>query len=339
MKFMVVEGDMVETIEGLIFDVKGLIHPPSRIIAFIRYFPDKVGKRTRKGVTYGKVYSLSKRYDLLRAKFPQYLVYDSVLDETLCEVPTDAVSKLHYPVEKLRKIRNSKSLDPLEASALQLTKSVKKKAGIPWHAIGISGSIMVSLHTKDSDIDPVIYGSLECRKAHRALQNLLKDGKPSFRVYNREDLKTLFGFRSKDTEISFEDFVQTEARKSVQGKFQGRDFFVRFVKTLKEVKEKYGDVHYRNVGRARIRATVDDDSESIFTPCSYKIREVETIEGTMANQIVEIASFRGRFCEQAKTGETVVAQGKVELVCNVRENREYFRLLIGNKPSDFMILA
>lgn len=57
------------------------------------------------------------------------------------------------------------------------------------------------------------------------------------------------------------------------------------------------------------------------------------------NQIEEIASFRGRFCEQARNGETVIAQGKVEQVTDRKQNREYFRLLLGNKPSDYMLLA
>jgi hypothetical protein len=46
-----------------------------------------------------------------------------------------------------------------------------------------------------------------------------------------------------------------------------------------------------------------------------------------------------RFCEQAKTGEAIVAQGKVERVTDKRTQREHYRVLIGNKPSDYMILS
>ncbi|MGC9345680.1 MAG: hypothetical protein ACP5ER_02660, partial [Candidatus Bathyarchaeales archaeon] len=84
---------------------------------------------------------------------------------------------------------------------------------------------------------------------------------------------------------------------------------------------------------------VVDDSESIFTPCVYKISDVRVLEGKKLEPIKEIASFRGRFCEQARIGEVVIAQGKVERVIDDRQNREYFRLLLGNKPSDYMILA
>ena len=33
------EGDFLETNDGLIFDVKGLLHPPERKIAYLRYIP------------------------------------------------------------------------------------------------------------------------------------------------------------------------------------------------------------------------------------------------------------------------------------------------------------
>ncbi len=77
------EGDLIEVSEGALFDVKGLVHPPRRVVAFIRYYPNSRGERLKGGVRFSKVYSLSKRYNLLKEKFPQYLVYDSVFDEWL----------------------------------------------------------------------------------------------------------------------------------------------------------------------------------------------------------------------------------------------------------------
>jgi predicted nucleotidyltransferase len=55
--------------------------------------------------------------------------------------------------------------------------------------------------------------------------------------------------------------------------------------------------------------------------------------------IHEIVSFRGRFCEQANIGEAIEAQGKVELVTNKKSGDEYYRLILGNKPSDYMVLS
>ena len=39
------EGDYVETFDGHIFDVKGLVHPPRKVIAYLKYVPDLFGER------------------------------------------------------------------------------------------------------------------------------------------------------------------------------------------------------------------------------------------------------------------------------------------------------
>ncbi len=333
------EGDFIETYEDLIFDVKGLIHPPHRIIAFARYFPNEKGERKRNGKTYSKVYSLSKRYELLKERYPKYLVHDPFFDEMLSEVPVDAVRSHYKPVEKLRQLRGSNNLDTLESQALQLAHLLRKAADIRWDAISISGSVMVELQSPGSDIDLVIYGSENCQRVYSTLKRLLKEGQKPFKPYNQRDLKALFDFRSKDTLMSYGDFVRSESRKVLQGKFLERSYFIRFVKNWSEVTEDYGDVRYVNVGYTTIEATVIDDSQSTYTPCVYRISDVHVIEGPQKTPIEEIASFRGRFCEQAMTGEAVIAQGKIERVTDSTQDRQYFRLLLGNRPSDYMRLA
>ncbi|MFW6117514.1 MAG: hypothetical protein ACOC6G_02910 [Thermoproteota archaeon] len=333
------EGEFIETFEGLLFDVKGLIHPPNRIIAFIRYFPDQEGNRKRGDKPYGKVYSLQKRYQLLKKRYPKYLVYDRVLDTELCEVPKRSIKKIHNPVEKLDELRKCEDPTEPEEQALRLAEYVKESSGIPWSSIGISGSIMVDTYTPNSDIDPVIYGSENCLKAYSTLRELLDDPSIPLQAYTQKGLKDLFHFRSKDTHMGYEDFVKTESRKVNQGKIFQKDFFIRFVKDWKEVTQEYGDIEYQNKGYATVRGVVADDSQSLFTPCKYYIEEAEYLEGSQKEKIQEISSFRGRFCDQAREGEGVIAQGKVEQVTDHRENREYLRLLIGNRPEDYMILA
>lgn len=332
------EGDLVETGEAIL-DVKGLVHPPNRTIAFIRYFLDTKGERKRNNRTYSKVYSLSKRYSILKRDFPRYIVYDAVFDETLCEVPNGEIKWHHKPVKKLQEMRSSNDLDALESKALRLAETLKERASIPWEAIGVSGSILVGLHGAHSDIDPIVYGSENCRKAHFALKDSSRNPDGKFKSYNQKDLKDLFDFRSKDSSSDFESFVRTESRKVMQGKFLETDYFIRFVKDWNEVDEAYGGIQYRNDGVAKVKATIVDDSEAIFTPCVYKVSNVQVLDGPHVEDIEEIVSFRGRFCEQARAGEPVTAQGKLEHVNDRRHGREYFRLLLGNKPSDFMVLT
>jgi len=332
------EGDLIETEANLIFDVKGLVHPADRVVAFIRYFPDEKGRRTREGRYFEKVYSLWRRYALLKARFPEYLVYDPVFDETLCEVPVYRVKRHYKPVEKLQELRSSERLDSLQGRALRFAELLKETSGIAWNALGISGSIMAGLHTAASDIDPLVYGSENCKRVYSALKSMFDNGHESVKAYTRQDMRALFDFRSKDTATGFEDFVRTESRKVMEGKFNGTDYFVRFVKDWSEIDESYGDVQYENIGNARLEATVFDDSESTFTPCTYRVENVKPLEGSKVERIEEITSFRGRFCEQARKGETVIAQGKVERVTDRGQNDEHFRLLVGGKHSDHIIL-
>jgi predicted nucleotidyltransferase len=334
------EGDLIKTKNHVIFDVKGLVHPPNRLIAFPRYIPSPQGTRRSQEDLYGKIYSFSERFKFLEQNMPDLIVHDPVFDETLCEVPIGTVVERYEPVEKLRLLRTSK-VGELEWKALQLAEALKEAAGIPWSAIGISGSVLVGLYTAKSDIDPVVYGVENGRRAYAALETLLKDGASKFKPYSREELQALFAFRSKDTIMSFEDFVRVEKRKAFQGMFDGTDYFIRFVKDWSQISQQYGDVRYRNSGYAKLTATIADDSEALFTPCTYRIENVTVAEGAKLKPIREIVSFRGRFCEQVPTNPreptTVEAQGKVEHVTNNKTGEQYYRLLIGNKPTDYMV--
>ena len=123
---------------------------------------------------YGKVYSLGDRFKYLQENHPELIVFDPVFGETMCEVPVDQVAEHYKPEEKLWALRTSKDLTVLESKALQLAETLKKEADIPWSGIGISGSIMAGLTTEKSDIDPLVYGVENCRKAYAALKRLLR---------------------------------------------------------------------------------------------------------------------------------------------------------------------
>jgi uncharacterized protein len=332
------EGDLIKSKSNVVFDVKGLVHPLNKIIAFPRFIPSPQGTRQGKDALYGKVYSLGDRFKYLHENHPDLIVFDPVFGETLCEVPTIEVVEHYQPIEKLESLSKSNSLSTIEKKALRLAIALKEKANIPWSAIGISGSIMAGLTNDKSDIDPIVYGVENSRKAYIALKELLKTEDSGFKPYSRDELQMLFDFRSKDTQMSFEDFVMVESRKAFQGMFMGTDYFIRFVKDWSETTEQYGDMCFKNSGYAKITANIVDNSDSLFTPCTYKLKDVTVVEGPKLATITEIVSFRGRFCEQATTTEAIEAQGKVELVTDKKNSSEHYRLILGNKPSDYMVL-
>ncbi|KPV63134.1 MAG: hypothetical protein AOA65_1446 [Candidatus Bathyarchaeota archaeon BA1] len=330
------EGDFIETIDQAIFGVKGLVHPPGKVVAFIRYVPDPKGDRRRNGETFQKFYSLVERYRLLQQKYPRYLIFDPVFDDYLNEVPIELIKHRYDPRRKLTELQDRTDLDEVEIQALELIELLSEQSSVTWNKIGISGSVLVRLHHLTSDIDPIVYGSKNCLSVYETLRRLLAEKQGSLKPYNNKELKKLYEARSKDTIMPLEDFLRIEKRKALQGKFKGRNYFIRFVKDWREVKERYGDTLYKSIGYTKIRAIVVDDSEAIFTPCRYEIDKVQVIEGRKVAPIKEVTSFRGRFCEQAKIGERIKAQGKLEEV-REKDGTRYYRLLLGGRVTDYMI--
>ena len=107
------EGDLIKTKSNVFFDVKGLVHPPNKIIAFPRFIPSPQGTRQGKNALYGKVYSLGDRFKYLQENHPDLIVFDPVFGETMCEVPIDQIAEHLKPTEKLASLRLSKNLSTL----------------------------------------------------------------------------------------------------------------------------------------------------------------------------------------------------------------------------------
>jgi len=328
------EGDYIETFDGLICDVKGLVHPGDRVVAFPRFVPDPNGERVRNGLCFRKVYPLADRFALLRDRYPEYYRFDRVFGRYMSEIPHEAISRINRPIEKVPELAKRGHLDSAERDALDFALLLSTSPGLGLDAIGISGSVLVGLHTPQSDVDILVYGARNCLLARRRVEELLDEGREVER-YSEEGLRRLFEFRSQDTAMSFHDFARLERRKTIEGTFRRRDFFIRHVKAPDEVGEVYGDRTYRPLGRLAVEATITDDSDSIFTPCSYKVSHVRVVEGPEGVSIAEIVSFRGRFCEQAHSGERVAASGTLERVEFI-DGGAANRLLLGNAREDFM---
>ena len=331
-----IEGYYVESTDGLLFAVKGLIHPPGAVVAYLRYAPDPDGERRRGDIRYRRLYQFEEQEELLQKRCPACLFFAPVFGERLQGVPSERIKLIYDPCLKLAELRRREGLDELEEKAVEFADLLVGKAGVPEGCIGISGSILVGMHTSRSDVDAVVYGSEHCRAVHGALRELLDEPGGEVRRLNEEEMKELYASRSQDTPMGFEDFVRLERRKVIQGRFRGCEYFIRFVKAPAEVGESYSDRRYTSLGQAEIEATVADASEAIFTPCTYRIEDVRFTDGPDVDDLREIVSFRGRFCEQAREGERVLARGKLERVIT-RIGEVYHRLLLG-RPGDFMVV-
>lgn len=323
-----IEGCYIESTEGLLFTVKGLVHPPGVVVAYLRYAPDNSGERERVGIRYRKLYHFEEQEELLRERCPAYLFFDPVFGERLQGVPREHIKQVYDPCWKLDELRGRENLNEVEKNALDFAEILRDRSGISKSYLGISGSILLGLDTPQSDIDIIVYGVENCWAVHKSLRKMLDESSSGVEKLNRRELEELYAFRSQDTPMPFKDFLRLERRKVIQGKFQNRGYFIRFVKTPSEVGERYGDRKYNSLGMARIEATITEAKEAIFTPCVYGIDDVKFTEGKEVSTLKKLSSFRGRFCEQVKEGERIAAHGKLERV-SLNDGSVYHILLVG----------
>ena len=329
------EGDFIETLEGLIFDVKGIVHPPDRAIAYLRYYPNPNGTRVKAGIAYAKVYDLEDRFSLLQRKFPQYLFFDTVAARQLQGVPRDLIKRLYQPIERLQYLRNKEHHDSLEEVVVSFANRLQEEARVKTRDLGISGSVQIGLHGPKSDVDLIVYGRKASRAIQSALQHIHSSDDTDIKGYQVDAYRPIYELRWAGSGIPIETMIQVDGPKPMHGLVMGRHYFVRAVLDWKEVEEQYGERHYQPVGQARATCRISDDRDSLFTPCRYEVDEVRWIEGARVDDLHEIVSFRGRFTEQVRQDEEVVVQGLVESVQAGRER--WARFVLGEQPTDILL--
>ena len=327
------EGDMLETSEGLIFDVKGFLHPSDRVIAYLRYYPDARGSRQRAGVRYHKVYDLDERTKLLKNRWPHYLHSSIVLHRQVQAVPNRRIKRQYLPQKMIAELQERRDLDQLESLALDMAQALAREAPISLSKIGLSGSILVGLHTSKSDIDLMIYGAESARVCYQRLTSLVSTRSSGFSPLESSELQNLYIQRIPAMNVPFAK--EHERPKILQGKFKGRQYFLRCVREWSEITGKYDDREFFPLGRMRVTATIIDDSDSILTPCKYLLSNIKIVNSEHEDVPSEIVSFRGRYCEQVHTGERIVAEGLLERVKEA--NRSVHRLIIGENSRDQLL--
>ena len=332
----ILEGFGVETVEKLIFAVKGLVHPPNRLIAYVRYLPDSAGNRIRKGVNYRRVYRFNEQHQIIHIQFPVYLHDEPAFGIRMQSVPVERIRQVYNPCNRVTDIYTNGPKDQLEENALSLVKLLARAANVPLNNLGISGSLMYGLHQLTSDIDLVVYGDEEGRAVHKALHHLLDNPSNFLRSLDKDQLTALHASHLPELPLDYADFARLQSRKVNEFFFKGFQSFIMFVKWPAQWGERYADPSFEQVGRSKIRARVMDDRDSIFTPCRYTVGDVDFQGSEPYNDLQEIISFRGLFSDQARTGEWVLAKGSIERVVP-QSAPVYYRMTVGGQVGDYLV--
>ncbi|MBY9007458.1 MAG: hypothetical protein KGD63_11940 [Candidatus Lokiarchaeota archaeon] len=339
-KFNAIEGDYLQTKDdNLIFDVKGVKHPNNKIICFIRFFPHPFGDREINCIKYKKVYDLQDRYTFLKENYPKYIFFSKQHDMELQGVDLKDIKKIYTPRNYYQKLLK-KSKPHIKANyALKLCNLIIQNSNLSEDMIGITGSQMVGLNKNNSDIDLVIYGTKNSIDFQKSITDILNQPN-NCRRYHTEELKSHYNFRAGGSDISINDFVKYEKQKLHQGKYYNLDFYIRYIKSPEDWNEDYYDYEYKDLGIIKIMAKITNANDSIFTPCKYKIdviRILECLHKIDQNDIKEIISYRGRFCEHARKRDFVMVEGKLEKII-IKKQGFYYRIILGNNKKDKMLI-
>jgi len=329
------DRDFIQTDEGFFFCVVGGVHPPERVISYIKYVPSDSGiwgtnqERFSRLLQKYTIPNLLQTFDFIKQNYPQYIFYSPADNITITAVPHQNIKKHFKPEQKLAQLIETKQLDLLQQKLIRFTKMLTKISNIEEKLFGITGSLLLDIHQpKFSDIDLTVYGVKNSWELKEALtQNRSKIPITSLEGQALEEwcLK-----KSKDYPLTPADAANIYSRKWNLGRFENTWVSIHPIKLEKEIKEEYGQKTYLPVGQVKIRATVSDNTNSLFLPAVYHVKDVETLNGVEQGPITEVVSYETLYDGLAQNGERIQVRGKLEKVVEKQNSSNRYRVLVGS---------
>jgi len=317
--------DFIYTKDDLFLATTTYLHPPDRIQSFLRYIPDPKGERSLNGSRYTKVDS-QQAYTFLERNYPDYLFDCQVTRVKMMGVPHDRVEKILSPVDRLQEIFELSSPDKLLLKVIKIAEIFMDESGIKMKHLGISGSILPKLYDpRASDIDFVVYGLKNHRKAMETFESMKNDPKSPLTAISNDYWAKVYAKRIKDGTLSYDEFCWYENRKNNRGVVDGTLFDILATREWNEIKGTYGDETYQPCGTIAVEATVSDALAAFDNPAVYELEDVQILEGPDV-PLREVASYTHTYSGQAQEGERILARGKLEKVIG---KKTYYRLLVG----------
>ena len=325
------DGDTFVTKDGFILNTFGYEHPDDRVFAFLKYIPAKFKElfnvemleRTWK---FGdnqlfraeKLYT-AKNYqtfiEAFRKNFPDYLYYCPFRNKELITVPFDRIERVFVPRDRLVWLENLQKRDKLQQLALDIISLISKESSVQLNDLGLHGSIALEMHSPESDIDFVVYGTENFRLVEEAIARLVNFGKLTYIVGNR-----------------------IEAARKFQGRYQGKIFMYNATKKPEQVTEKYGAFSYIPLDPVRFQATVYDDSETMYRPSTYKISGYKPLDEQSELDLdkipVQVVSNIGLYRNVARCGSEIKVSGRLERVESTTSSEVFYQVVVGTATSE-----
>jgi predicted nucleotidyltransferase len=321
------DGDILVTKQGLIFYSFGYTHPPTRVIAYLKYVPKvlsdlfnltyqttewKNGNQVLVRPT--ALYSPNNFHHILNTfknHFPEFL-YDSPFHgKMLVAIPLTSIQYIHTPHQSLTTLNQQESLDSLQTLALELIQLLATSSQVSPSHFGIHGSLAIGIHSDFSDIDLSIYGGNAFRQVHQSIATLVQQGHLTY---------------------LYED--ETDPLRLNKGVFKGKKFVINAIRSRKELTGTYGQYRYQVIRPLHFKATIRDDSESVFKPALYHITNYQPLNAAshLPSTILPdtIISMIGRYRNIAGNGCSIEAAGNLEKIIELDNNNIRYRVVVGS---------
>ena len=314
----------------------GYEHPVDRVFAFLKYIPAKykelfdvemltrmwkfgTNPLTSQLFRAEKLYT-AKNYqtfiEAFRKNFPDYLFYDKTRGKELITAPLDKIEQVFVPRDRLVWLRNLKNPDNFQRMALEFIELVQRESGVPYEDLGLHGSTALEMHSPESDIDFVVYGTANFRRVEQTLQVLANQGIVSYIVGNR-----------------------IEAARHFVGKYKGKIWMYNATRKPEEIKGKYGEYTYIPLAPVRFWATICDDTETMYRPAIYKITNYKPVDAQSELQLeqipIQVVSNIGCYRNVARQGQQIKVSGILEKVTSTTdENISFYQVVVGTATSE-----
>jgi predicted nucleotidyltransferase len=314
------DGDIFTVKDGFIFYVFGYDHPKNRVLSFLKYVPSKLKglfpirflERSWK-LEETKLFRAEKLYtaenwqiflQTFRNNFPDYVYFCPFRGKEVISAPLNWIGKVYEPNQCLTALLRKKRKDCLESLAVELITFLSSASKVPFEDFGVHGSIALGMHSEESDVDLVVYGSRNFRKVEATVENLVKEGALDYVFANQLD----------------------KARKC-KGRFKGRRFVYTAIRKFEEISNNYGLYKYSPIKHVTFRCEVADDNEAMFRPAVYQITnsQLENVIETPTRVVSMIGCYRN----VARKGDKIKVSGILEKVENLQTGNIDYQVVVG----------
>lgn len=282
---MFLPKDFIQTAQGLLFAVVVAGVEENKVRCFLRYV-------RHENEPWRKI-STHDANALLKAYHPAYCFHSPLLDAFLHGVSVDAITHHHRPTERLTQLLYQKQHDAIEKDCVDLCRLFETQ-GVDLSTIGVTGSLLISKHNADSDIDLVCYDVAVFSKCREALRELLAQ----HALTDLSEVDWQASYERRDCELDFESYVWHERRKFNKALINGRKFDLSLVDT-----QPVSAISYRKRGAIRLSVSVMDDTRAFCYPAEFQL----------AHPLIQsVVCFTATYTGQAIAGEMIEIAGMLE---------------------------